>query len=99
MNERIGSGSGGGSGGGRRRFEEYKVAGDKVVGKIKEIIHAGNVRRIIIKNDEGRSLIEIPMTVGVVGAVLVPVWAAIGAIAALVANCSIEVEREEEAES
>ena len=94
MTERIGSGEPGS--GRKRRFDEYKVAGDKVVGKIKEIIHEGNVRRIIIKNEDGKSLIEIPMTVGVVGAVLAPVWAAIGAIAALVANCSIEVEREEE---
>jgi Domain of unknown function (DUF4342) len=95
MTEQIGSGEGGQSRG-RKRFEEYKVAGDKVVTKIKEIVHEGNVRRIIIKNDEGRSLIEVPMTVGVVGALLAPVWAAIGAVAALVANCSIEVEREEE---
>ena len=51
--------------------EEHRVSGDKVIGKIKELIHQGNVRRIIIKNDEGRSLIEIPLSVGVVGAVLV----------------------------
>ena len=73
--------------------EEHRVSGDKVIGKIKELIHQGNVRRIIIKNDEGRSLIEVPLSVGVVGAVLAPVWAAIGAVAALVTNCSIEVER------
>jgi hypothetical protein len=95
MTEQIGPGEGAQSRG-RKRFDEYKVAGDKVVTKIKEIIHEGNVRRIIIKNDEGRSLIEVPMTVGVVGALLAPVWAAIGAVAALVANCSIEVEHEEE---
>jgi hypothetical protein len=80
----------------KRRFEEYRVAGDRVVEKIKELIHAGNVRRLIIKNEEGRTLIEVPLTVGAVAAVLVPVWAAIGAVAALVANCSIEVEREDE---
>jgi len=79
----------------KRRYEEYKVAGDKVVSKIKELIHEGNVRRITIRNEDGRTLIEVPLTIGVVGAVLVPVWAAIGAVAALVANCSIEVEREE----
>ncbi len=73
--------------------EEHRVSGDKVIGKIKELIHQGNVRRIIIKNDEGRSLIEIPLSVGVVGAVLAPMWAAIGAVAALVTSCSIEVER------
>jgi hypothetical protein len=76
--------------------EEHKVSGDKVISKIRELIHQGNVRRIIIKNDDGRSLIEVPLTVGVVGAVVAPVWAAIGAVAALVTNCSIEVEREEE---
>ncbi len=76
------------------RAETHRVTGDRVIGKVKELIHEGNVRRIAIKNDEGRTLIEVPLTVGVVGAVLVPVWAAIGAIAALVANCSIEVERE-----
>ncbi len=81
----------------RRRYEQYKVAGDRVVEKVKEIVREGNVRRITIRNEEGRTLIEIPLTIGVVGAVLAPVWAAIGAIAALVANCSIEVEREEPA--
>ena len=83
--------------GGKRqsKFEEYKVSGDRVISKIKEVIHEGNVRRVIIKNEEGRTLVEIPLTVGVVGAVLLPVWAAIGAIAALVANCSIVVERVE----
>ena len=74
--------------------EEHRVSGDKVIGKIKELLHEGNVRRIIIKNDEGRSLIEVPLSVGVVGAVLAPMWAAIGAVAALVTSCSIEVERE-----
>jgi len=78
---------------GPRTREEHRVSGDKVLGKIKELIHQGNVRRIIIKNEEGRSLIEVPLSVGVVGALLAPVWAAIGAVAALVTSCSIEVER------
>lgn len=82
------------TGGGRKRSEQYRVAGDKVVGKIKELLHEGNIRRIIIKNEDGRTLIEVPLTVGAVAALLAPAWAAIGAIAALVANCSIEVERE-----
>jgi len=73
--------------------EEYKVTGEQVLSKIKELIHEGNVRRITIKNEEGKSLIEIPLTLGVVGAVLLPVWAAIGAIAALVANMTIVVEK------
>ncbi len=81
-----------GAAGGPR--EEHRVSGEKLLGKVKELVHEGNVRRVIIKNDEGRTLIEIPLSVGVVGAVLVPVWAAIGAVAALVTNCSIEVERE-----
>ncbi len=75
--------------------EEHKVKGEKIVSKIKELVHQGNVRHIVIKNEEGRTLIEFPVTVGVAGAVLIPVWAAVGALAALVTNCSIEVEREE----
>jgi len=77
----------------RVRYEEFSVDGDRLVAKIKEIIHEGNVRRITIMNDKGESLIEIPLTLGVVGAVLLPVWAAIGALAALVANFTIKVER------
>jgi hypothetical protein len=79
----------------KTRREEHKVQGEKIVAKIKELIHQGNVRHIVIKNDEGRTLIEFPVTVGVAGAVLIPVWAAVGALAALVTNCSIEVERED----
>ena len=85
-------------GAGGKTREEHRVSGDKVISKIKELIHEGNVRRIIIKNDDGRSLIEVPLSVGVVGAVLAPMWAAIGAVAALVTNCSIEVEREPDSE-
>jgi hypothetical protein len=78
------------------RREEIHVNGEELVAKIKEVLHEGNVRRIIIRNDEGRTLIEIPLTVGLVGAVLLPVWAAIGAIAALVTDCTIVVERRDE---
>ena len=85
--------TGGGEGGGTR--SEYRVKGEKLLEKVKELIHEGNVRRMIIKNDDGKTLIEVPLTVGVVGAVLAPVWAALGAVAALVTNCSIVVEREE----
>lgn len=77
------------------RKEEYRVDGDALVAKIKELIHEGNVRRVTLKNDDGKTLIEIPLTVGVVGAVLLPVWAAIGAIAALAANLTIVVEKVE----
>lgn len=75
------------------RFEEYKVDGDAVVGKIKDLIHQGNIRRIVIKNEQDQTLIEIPLTLGVVGVVLLPVWAAIGAIAALAVKLTIVVER------
>jgi len=80
------------------RTERYKVSGDKLIGKVKELVREGNVRRITIRNDDGKVLIEIPLTIGVVVAVLLPVWAALGAIAALVANCSLEVERAAEAD-
>lgn len=73
--------------------EEFKVSGVEVVKKIKELVKEGNIRRIIIKNEEGKTLIEIPLTVGVIGIALLPIWAAIGAIAALVNNCTIVVER------
>ena len=75
------------------RKEEFRVTGDAVLTKIKEIIHEGNVRRITIKNEDGNTLIEIPLTLGVVGVLLLPVWAAIGAIAALAANLTIVVEK------
>lgn len=78
-------------GGGRK--ERYRVAGERLLSKVRELIREGNVRRITIKNDEEKTLIEIPLTFGVVGAALFPVWAAVGAIAALVTDCSIEVER------
>jgi len=78
------------------RTEEHKVRGENLVGKIKELIREGNIRRITIRNDDGKELIEIPLTIGVVGTLLLPAWAAIGAIAALVTNCSIVVERDED---
>jgi hypothetical protein len=77
------------------RSEEFQVSGDALIAKIKELLHEGNVRRIIIKNEEGKTLIEIPLTLGVVGALLLPVWAALGAIAALVVRCTIVLERVE----
>ncbi len=75
--------------------EEFKVSGEEVVKKVKELVKEGNIRRIIIKNEEGKSLIEIPLTIGVVGTLLLPVLAAIGAIAAVVTNCTIVVEKRE----
>jgi hypothetical protein len=73
--------------------EEFKISGDDVVKKIKELVKEGNIRKISIKNEEGKTLIEIPLTWGVVGAALLPVWAAVGAIAALVTKCTIVVEK------
>jgi hypothetical protein len=78
---------------GRSHTEEFRVSGEGVLAKVRELVHEGNVRRITIKNDDGRVLIEIPLTLGVIGTVLLPVWAAIGAIAALAANLTIAVER------
>ena len=75
------------------KTEEHKIKGESLISKIKELVHQGNIRRIIIKNDEGRTLIEIPLTLGVVGIALVPVWAALGAIAALVADLTVVVEK------
>lgn len=75
--------------------EEYKVSGEEVLAKIKELITAGNIRRIIIKNDEHKVILEIPLTFAVVGAVLAPVLAAVGAMAALLTKCTIVVERTE----
>lgn len=75
------------------RKEEFKVSGADVLEQIKKLVQEGNVRRIIIKNDKGETILEFPLTIGVVGAALLPVWAAIGAIIALVTNCTIVVER------
>jgi len=76
--------------------EEFNISGEDVVKKVKELIKEGNVRRIIIKNEEGKILVEFPLTIGVVGAALLPVLAAIGAIAALVAKCTIVIEKIED---
>lgn len=76
-------------------YEEFKVNGEALISKIKELIREGNVRKIIIKDEKGTTYIEIPLTLGVVGALLIPVWAAVGAIAALAANFTIGVEKVE----
>ena len=78
------------------RYEEFKVRGEDLLGKARELIHEGNVRRLMIINEDGKTLIEVPLTIGVIGAVLLPVWAAIGAIAAVVTDCTIRVEKSEE---
>ena len=75
--------------------EETSVNSDRLIEKVKELLHEGNVTRIIIKDDKGKQFIEIPATVGVVGTVFVPWLAALGVIAALATNCMIVVERRE----
>lgn len=80
-----------------RRTQEYTISGDEVVAKVKELIHEGNIRRLIIKNEDGRTMLEVPLTLGLVGAALLPVLAAIGAAAAIATRCTIVVERDEPA--
>jgi len=81
---------------GKTRTEEFKVAGGEIINKIKELIHQGNIRRIILKDEEGKTFLEIPLTVGLIGAAVAPVLAAIGAIAALVSKLTIVVEKIED---
>lgn len=78
------------------RTEEFAISGEKLVATVKRLVHQGNIRRITIKNKEGKSLIDVPLSIGVVGALLLPTLAAIGAIAALVTECTIVVEKIEE---
>lgn len=73
--------------------EEFKVDGKELVKRVKELIAAGNARRIIIKNEVGETIIEIPLTIGAVGALIAPALAAVGAIAALLTKCTIIVEK------
>lgn len=77
-----------------KRKEEFKVSGEDLLKKVKQLIGEGNVRRITIKNKEDKTIVELPLSIGVVGAVLAPPLAAVGAIAALVTECTITVERE-----
>jgi hypothetical protein len=75
---------------------EFKVRGEELLKKIRDLIHEGNVRKIIIKDDKGNTYLEFPLTFGVVGAVLAPVWAAIGALAAMASNFTVEVVKKDE---
>jgi hypothetical protein len=81
------------------QVEEFRVKGDELLGRIRELIREGNVRRVTIKNSDGRTMLEIPLTIGVVGALIAPVAAAIGAVAALVTECTVTVTREDVGES
>ncbi len=78
-----------------QKKEEFRVSGEELLGKVKALLKEGNVRTIAIKDKSGKTLVQFPLTVGVVGAVLAPMLAAVGAIAALVTECVITVEREE----
>lgn len=80
---------------GKTTKQSFRVTGDELLKKIKELIREGNVRKITITDKNGKELVVFPLTIGVVGAVLVPVLAAVGAIAALVSECTISVEKEE----
>ena len=77
-------------------WEELKVTGDQLVATVKKLVHEGNVRRIIIKDEHGKTFMEIPLTVGVVGAIVAPILAAVGAVAALASNLTIVVEKTED---
>ena len=76
--------------------EEFAVDGDMLISKIKELFHEGNIRRITILNEEGNVIVDLPMTLGLVGAVIAPQLAAVGAVAALVTKCTLRVEKVQE---
>ncbi len=76
--------------------EEFRVKGEELLTKIKQLIHEGNIRRIIIKDKDGKTIMEIPLTIGVVGALLAPTLAAIGAVAALLTEATVVVEKANE---
>lgn len=78
-------------------MEEFKVTGGKLIAKLKELIHEGNVRRIILRNPEGRTLLDMPLNAGIAGAALLPFWAAVGAVAVLATDYSVLVERDPQA--
>ena len=78
----------------QQRTEEFKISGEDIMAKLKKLVNEGNVRKIMVKDKKGKIIAEFPLTVGVVGALLVPVLAAVGAIVALASECIISVERE-----
>jgi hypothetical protein len=78
------------------RADEFRVKGEELLKKVRDIVHEGNVRRIIIKDEKGATYFEIPLTIGVVGALFLPVLAAVGAVAALASNFTIEVVKSDE---
>ena len=85
-----------GAGVGKAKTEEFSVQADELIERVKELLHEGNVTRIIVKDEKGNVLFEMPATVGVIGVVLAPWLAALGAIAAIATNCKIVVIRREQ---
>jgi hypothetical protein len=77
----------------KSEHESFKVSGEEILSKVKEIINEGNARRIIIKNEKDETIMEFPLTVGAIGVVLAPIFAAVGTLTALVTNCTIIVEK------
>jgi hypothetical protein len=80
----------------RARIEELKVSGNQLLGTLKRIVREGNVRRVVVKNARGRTVLDIPLSAGLVGAALVPFWAAVGGLAAIAASYTVVVERADE---
>ena len=80
----------------KTRTEVFSISGEELVSTVKKLVHEGNIRRIAIENKDGRTLLEVPLTLGVVGALLLPTLAALGALAAIVTECKIVVERIDE---
>lgn len=78
---------------GKNKKEEFKINGEQLLGKVKELLKEGNVRKITIKDKNNKELVVFPLTLGVVGVAFAPVLAAVGAIAALIGECTITVER------
>jgi len=80
----------------RTRTEVFSISGEELVSTIKKLVHQGNIRRISIENKDGKTLLEIPLTLGVIGALLLPTLAALGALAAIITECKLVVERMDE---
>jgi hypothetical protein len=74
--------------------ERFRLTGEEAMAQIQRLVHEGSVRRVLVKHPDGHTIVEFPLLVGVVGAALVPVWAALGAVLALVTDCTIEVEKQ-----
>ena len=80
----------------KTRTEELTISGEDLISTIEKLVHQGNIRRITIQNKDGKTLLEVPLTLGVVGALLLPTLAALGALAAIVTECKIVIERIDE---